>query len=349
MRFGRWLLTVATLALPLAALSTEPALHREKSFPAKPGGTVRVEAGFQDVLVTVRPGATVDVTVDVKVSGWGSSDESFIKSCEPEYSDSGDTILIRCKPSFNVTFGWRTTQAKIDVKMPAGMSIDASSGSGDCSVKGDTGGFPVSLHAGSGDVVLEGACRTLKADTGSGNVKATLAKDTDSADLHTGSGDIQVSGPVRDLAAETGSGDVCLDLKGGKAKVSLRSGSGDLSLKGGAGDLTAKSASGGITAEGLTGTALMKTNSGDILARWVEAPRGEKVSVRSSSGGVRLTFPAGTSLSGMLDTSSGDLQCEFPGTLKGRHQRTFVLAGPQGSADLAVETSSGDIQVVATK
>lgn len=349
MRFGRWFLATLTVALPLAVLSAEPSLHREKSFSAKPGGTVRVEAAFQDVLVTVRPGATVDVTVDVKVSGWGSSDEEFIKACEPQFSESGDTILVRCKPSFQVTFGWRTTQAKIDVKMPPGMSIDASSGSGDCSVMGDTGGFPVSLHTGSGGVVLEGACRTLKADTGSGDVKVTLAKETDGVDLHTGSGDIQISGPVRELAVETGSGDVSADLKSGKTKVSLTSGSGDISLKGGTGDLTAKSGSGDITAEGLMGEASLMTSSGEISARWAEAPRGEKVSARSSSGSVRLEFPSGASLSGTLGTSSGDLRCEFPGTYKGSHQRSFVLSGPQGSSELTVETSSGGIQVVKAK
>jgi|GEM_PF-3378933 len=349
MRIGRWLLTALTLALSLAVFSAEPSLHREKSFPAKPGGTVRVEAAFQDVLVAVRPGATVDVTVDVKVNGWGGSDEEFIKACEPQYSEAGDTLLIRCQPAFHFTFGWRTTVAKIDVKMPPGMNLDANSGSGDCSMKGDTGGFAASFYTGSGDVVLDGACRTLKAQTGSGDVKLLFAKEVEKATIETGSGDIQVSGPVRDLAAETGSGDVRLDLKGGKAKVSLRSGSGDLSLKGGAGDLTAKSGSGDITAEGLMGTALLKTSSGEISARWVEAPRSKKVFVRSSSGGVHLAFPIGASLSGILETSSGDLQCEFPGTLKGSHERTFALTGPQGSAELAVETSSGDIRLVAAK
>lgn len=161
MRSARWFLTIAAAVMSLAFLASEPSLHREKSFPAKPGGTVRVEAGFQDVLVTVRPGATVDVTVDVKISGWGGSEEDFLKSCEPQFSETGDTIQVKCQSSFHFTFGWRTTEAKIVVKMPPGMSVDASSGSGDCSLKGDTGGYVVVFHSGSGDALLDGACKTF--------------------------------------------------------------------------------------------------------------------------------------------------------------------------------------------
>jgi DUF4097 and DUF4098 domain-containing protein YvlB len=349
MRIGKWLLSALAAGVSLAFLAAEPSLHREKSFQAKPGGTLRVEAAFQDVLVTVRPGATVDVTVDVKVSGWGGSDEEFVKSCEPQFSETGDTILIRCQTSLHFTFGWRTTVAKIDVKMPPGMTIDASSGSGDCVVKGDTGGFPVNLHTGSGDVGLEGACKALSAKSGSGGVKVSLTKEAERAEIQTGSGNIQVAGPVRELSVETGSGDVRADLKGGKGIVSLRSGSGDLELKGGAADLKAKSGSGGISAEGLTGSAAMKTGSGDITVRWAKAPHGGKMEVESSSGHVQLTFPADASFTGLLRTSSGDVRCDFPGAFKGSRKQSFALTGPQGSADLSVETSSGDIQVLAAK
>jgi DUF4097 and DUF4098 domain-containing protein YvlB len=280
----------------------------------------------------------------VKVSGWGGSDEEFIKSCEPQFSETGDTIRVQCDSSFHFTFGWRTTEAKIDVKMPPGMRLDASSGSGDCSLKGEIGGFPVAFHSGSGDAILDGACKSFTATTGSGDIKAAFTKDVEITDLHTGSGDITVAGPVGDLSVETGSGDVRADLTGGKARASLRSGSGDLTLKGGAAELNARSGSGSITAEGLTGPATLKTSSGEISARWAGAPRDGKVSVRSSSGGVRLAFPAGTTFQGLLDTTSGDVLCDFPGTLNSRGQ-TFAFSGPQGSAELTVETASGDIQV----
>ena len=349
MRSVRWIVAVAVAAISLAVLGAEPSLHREKSFSPKPGGTVRVEAAFQDVVVTVRPGASVEVTVDVKVSGWGGSDEDFLKACEPQFSETADAIVVHCKPSVHFTFGLKTTLAKIDVKMPPGMGIEASSGSGDCSVKGDTGGFPVSISTGSGDVLLDGACKSLQAETGSGDVKASFSKDAEKAEFRTGSGDVLVSGPVQELSAETGSGDVRLELKGGKAKVSLRTGSGDADLKGGAVDLTARSGSGEITADGLTGAATLKTGSGDISATWAQGPHGEKLSAKSSSGSVHLAFPAGTGLAGLLTSVSGRIHSDFPGAPKGSGEKSFALTGSQGSSDLEVETISGDIHVVAAK
>jgi DUF4097 and DUF4098 domain-containing protein YvlB len=301
------------------------------------------------VVVSVRAGATVDVTVDVKASGWGTSQQEFVKSCEPQYSDAGSTILIRSKPGNHFSFGWQNLTAKIEVRMPPGMGLDVSSGSGDCSLTGDTEGSPVRYSTGSGDISISGACKSLITESGSGNVKATLTKEAEKAELSAGSGDIQVSGAIQDLSVETGSGSVGVKLSGPAAKVSLHTGSGDVDLKGAARELTAHSGSGLIEAEGLVGGAQIESSSGDVTARWSESPRGEKISVDTSSGSVHLSFPAGAAFSGRLDTNSGDIRCDFPGTLRGKREGSFALAGPAGSAELTVDTSSGDIQIIAAK
>lgn len=337
-----------TAALPLALLAEDATLHRQKSFPAKAGGTVKVEAAFHDVVLTVRPGETVDVTVDIKASGWGSSQQEFVKSCEPEFSQAGDTILIRSKPKSHFSFGWQNLTAKIDVRVPPGVALDVSSGSGDCSLTGETGAA-ARFHTGSGDITVDGACRTLETSSGSGDVKATLAQETEKVEMSAGSGDLLVSGGVRELAMETGSGSATARLTRQADKVRLHSGSGDLTLKGGAGRLSAHSGSGTIAAEGLTGGAEIESSSGDVTARWADVPGGSKISVQTSSGEIRLAFPAGAQFTGLLDTSSGDIRCDFPGTLKGRGQRSFALAGGDGSTDLQAESGSGDIQIISAK
>lgn len=345
----RSLAVVALIAaFPLAAAAEDASLHREKSFPAKPGGTVKVEASFHDVTVTVRPGDTVDVTVDVRASGWGSSQQEFVKSCEPEFTQTGDALAIRSKPRGRLTFGWQSVDAKIDVRVPPGMALDLYSGSGDCSLKGDAGA-PVKVHTGSGDIGMDGACRSLETSSGSGSVKAALGQESGRVEMRSGSGDLLVSGPVRELAMETGSGTATARLSRPAEKVRLHSGSGDLTLNGGARHLAAHSGSGSIVAEGLTGGAELESSSGDVTARWKEPPGGGRVLAETGSGEIRLTFPAGAQFSGLLDTSSGDIRCDFPGTLKGRNQHSFSLAGGAGSTELQVETGSGDIQVVAAK
>jgi hypothetical protein len=335
-------------ALPLATAAEDATLHREKSFPAKPGGTVKVEASFHDVIVSVRPGETVDVTVDVKASGWPNGQQEFVKSCEPEFTQTGDTLVIRSKPKSRFSFGWQSLDARIEVRMPPGMALDAYSGSGHCSLKGDTGAS-ARFHTGSGDIAVEGSCTSLDTSSGSGSVIAKLSGEADRAVLGAGSGDLEFSGEVRELTMATGSGDATARLSGKAAKVKLNSGSGDLFITGGAGELGAKSGSGSITAEGLSGGARIETGSGDVRAKWDESPKGGQIGASSSSGSVSLTFPKDAQFTGLIDTSSGDIRCDFPGTLKGRDNRRFSLAGPAGSTDLQVETSSGDIQVIAAR
>jgi hypothetical protein len=344
MRTTRWILAGFLAAWSFSALAAEATLHREKSFAAKPGGTVRVEASFHDVRVQVRQGATVEVKVDLKASTWPGDPEEFVKSSEPQFSEEGNTILVRCKPSFHLTLGYQNVDAKILVDLPPGMDLDLSTGSGDIEVKGDTSGRSVVCNTGSGDVTLDAGAAKFATHTGSGDVRARLSPAAAEAEVETGSGDVKVEGGVAALKAHTGSGGIAVHLSSPAKSVRLRSSSGGVELSGGAEEADVHTSSGEVRLSGLAGKADLGSSSGDVVARWVKLSSGDEVRVRTSSGSVRLELPPGVSPSGALDTGSGDIVSDYPGVFNKRHS-TCTLSGGAGSPNLDVETSSGGIAV----
>jgi hypothetical protein len=294
------------LAASLAAAAEAATFHTSKTFAPKPGGTLKVEAAFQDVKVTVAPGSSVEVTVDMKATTWPQDSQASLKPYEPVFSEEGNTILVRSKPKGGFTIGFSNCSGLIAVKMPPGMHVDLSTGSGDLEVSGDLGTFDLACDTGSGDVKVEGALRNATIETGSGDVKLAFTAPAAMVKAHTGSGNVTLSGGAGRVEGSTGSGD--------------------------------------IAAEGLTGAGSFETGSGDIRCRWTKLPAGAQVSAETGSGDVVLKIPAGTALSGKLHSSSGEVKSEFPGT-SSDHGRRFAFLGGDGAGELGVSTGSGDITV----
>ena len=104
----------------------------------------------------------------------------------------------------------------------------------------------LNLHTGSGDLEVDTLGRFLKADTGSGSVRAHGIAGP--ADLHTGSGDIELQ--------QTAPGE-----------VRAQTGSGSIRIQGLSGTLTARTGSGDIEVSGqITGSSTLQSGSGSIRA-----------------------------------------------------------------------------------
>lgn len=104
----------------------------------------------------------------------------------------------------------------------------------------------LNLHTGSGDLDIDNLGRFLKADTGSGSIRAHGIAGP--ADLHTGSGDIELQ--------QVASGE-----------VRAQAGSGSIRINGLSGALTAQTGSGDIEANGqITGSSKLQSGSGSIRA-----------------------------------------------------------------------------------
>lgn len=307
MRVHRTLLAGLFLAAALGAAGETATFHGTKTLAPKQGGTLKVEGSFQDISVTLAPGTSVEVTVDMKLSAWPQDSKEALKAYEPVYSEEGNTLLIRCRSQHQLSVGFLNSSGTIAIRMPPGMNLDLHTGSGDLEVRGDLGSYDLVGDTGSGDVRMEGGLRTLSAETGSGDVKAKLTAPATSAKIHTGSGDVNFSGGCARFEASAGSGN--------------------------------------ITADGLVGPGTFETGSGDIEALWTRLADGTAVKAESGSGRIHLGLPADATLSGDLDTGSGDIRSDFPGksSQKGRHWS--FLGGP-GASRFSVETGSGDIHVV---
>jgi len=333
--------------LPIALVAETLTSHAQKSFPAAPGATVRVEASWQDVKVTVRPGGTVDVTVDMKVTASADNAKKMLDACAPRFKESGGDITVTTRPEESLSlfsfFGTTRSEGTVAVAVPPGVSLDLRCGSGDMEVHGGLAGGKVRLTTGSGDQLLEGAASAVEADAGSGKVTLKLGPSAASVvTVRTGSGDQVLEGGMRTLRASAGSGEVTVRPGPPAESVEVTTGSGDIHLSGGAARFEAHTGSGSVEAEDLSGDARIHTSSGDITAQWHQTPAVGEVSVRTSSGDVKLRLPAAAVLSGRIETSSGGIRSDFAGTSDRKERWEF---SGQGGLRLDVETVSGDVTV----
>ena len=306
----RWMvvLVVTALALllvPAVASSSTQTVHESHSFDVDGGRRVMVDASFQDVVVTVRPGDTVDVNVDMEFSG--SRAERLAEQYAPKFKEVGGELRVISKRDHSSwSFGGFSDRSSgtITVAMPPGLDLTVDVSSGDVHIDGDLGDVEVLCDTSSGACEISGAMRSLSADTSSGEVRIRLTRETEEVVADTSSGNVVVEGPARKLKADTSSGDV--------------------------------------TASGLLGDANFDTSSGNVGASWAFAPGAVHVVADTSSGDVTLAFPADTELDGLISTSSGDIRSDWNGD-RDRHGDNLRLEGGGNAVRLRVDTSSGDV------
>jgi DUF4097 and DUF4098 domain-containing protein YvlB len=307
--FRQIVLAVVVLALPVASQAATKTLDGTKSFPAKAGGTVVVDVSFHQVEVRVENRSTVEFRVELEMSGSQSRAERLIEEYTPEFTARGDEIKVRSTSTRRIGFSWGSTRkhGRVFVSMPTDMNLTVDSSSGSCEINGDFGDSRVVADTSSGKVVVHGSMRELVADTSSGSVEVELTGPAETVRMDTSSGSVQLRGPAADVVADTSSGSVGLS--------------------------------------GLTGDLAADTSSGGVSASWTSIPSGASVRADTSSGSVRLTFPRGTVLGGLVDTSSGGITSDFGGDRSDRGHHLELDGGP-GAVKVHVDTSSGGVKLL---
>lgn len=129
------------------------------------------------------------------------------------------------------------------------------------------------------------------------------------------------------VSAESGAG--ALDVSGRSGETSLKSGVGSVSVHAVSGGLDIKTGVGSVTGDacggnlridaetgsvdltGLCGPLRVETGVGTVALEWKKAPEKGEVRVKTETGKISLTFPAGTSLSANLKTGVGSIKNEF--------------------------------------
>lgn len=139
----------------------------------------------------------------------------------------------------------------------------------------------------------------------------------------SGDVDVNASGDLKALEISTSSGNFHVTLEHAET-VDWDSASGDLTVNArGIGQLTADSASGKIIVD------LSETLGG--------------AEIDTASGDVALALPEGAAFTAIVDTASGDFDCDFPTTSPSGKKNVYEVNG--GGAELQFDTASGDIRI----
>ncbi|HEX6616800.1 MAG TPA: DUF4097 family beta strand repeat-containing protein [Gemmatimonadales bacterium] len=213
--------------------------------------------------------------------------------------------------------------ADLTIRVPRGRRVGVALAAGAVNIANVDGELLV--DAASAPVTASGAKGSLDIDVGSGAVQVSDGEGE--LDVDTGSGSVDLSRfRGRSLSIDTGSGDVtgtgleCEDL-------SIETGSGDIRLTTVASpSLSLETGSGGVTAE---------------LRRDVAS-----LSVETGSGDIAIRAPAALGATVEIETSSGDIETDFPlqVTRRGRSHLAGTIGDGKGTIEM--ETGSGEISLL---
>lgn len=159
------------------------------------------------------------------------------------------------------------------------------------------------------------------------------------------SGDITVNDITNISRIKTSSGSISLKADKIEKSLSLQASSGDIEVDIGqiSKGLRVNTSSGETTAfiESLSGNLDAVSSSGDMVYK-IGKLNGD-ISATASSGSLKFSLPKDARISGTLNTSSGDIDCDFPAVFSTRGKSARI----QGGDDYAVafETSSGNILI----
>lgn len=189
-------------------------------------------------------------------------------------------------------------------------------------------GSTLSLITGSADIEATGTFAGGSVKSGSGEVRIDHLGH--SAIIETGSGDITITTVDADLKVKSGSGDLRIQRTGGAVTVST--GSGDIEIGESGGAAAAKTGSGDLRIQRAGDDVSLMTGSGDLS---VESMSRGKLTLKSSSGGVRVGIPAGTPVWTDVSSLTGSIRSNLAGT-----------GAPEEGADyveLRAKTVTGDV------
>jgi lia operon protein LiaG len=276
-----------------------------------PGDRIRFGAGGESTQLQVRDDGTFGDLNDEHVRGRHGHDRR--SRWDP---NEGRRVTIAAA-------GGIDARADLAVQVPRGRRVELFLAVGSVSVTNVDGEVFVDAH--SAPVTATGTKGILSVDVGSGGVKVTQADGELSVD--TGSGDVEVSRfHGQSLSVDTGSGDVTGSQLESE-EVSIDTGSGEIRLTGVASPtLSLETGSGGVTADLRQDIASLRAETG--------------------SGDIAIHAPASLGAEVEIETSSGDIETDFPLQVT-RHGRDHMVGTiGDGKGTIAIETGSGEVRLL---
>jgi lia operon protein LiaG len=213
--------------------------------------------------------------------------------------------------------------ADLRILVPAGRQLALYLAVGTVSLTNVQG--RIRVDASSAPVTAKGVKGELSVDVGSGIVRVTEGEGL--LDVDTGSGSVEVSRyKGRELTVDTGSGNVNgTELTA--ERLTVETGSGDIELA-------------GVSSPSLS----LETGSGTVRADLRTDLK--SLSVETGSGDVSVTAPATLDAEVEIETSSGDIESDFPLQVTRRARDHLAGRIGTGKGRIAVETGSGDVRLI---
>jgi DUF4097 and DUF4098 domain-containing protein YvlB len=204
-------------------------------------------------------------------------------------------------------------------------------------------GQELSIYLAVGTITARNIDGKILLDTHAASVVATAMKGD--LDIDTGSGDVRVDGMAGPLRVDVGSGSVDLaNVSGGDLNVDT--GSGDVHGTGiTSTSLNIDAGSGEVELAGLVAQDVkVDVGSGDVTLAWTADPG--DVNIDSGSGEVRLALPATSGASVDLESSSGNINSDFPISTTRIERDALRGSFGDGRGRIVVETGSGDVSLL---
>ena len=294
----------------------------EKTFEAKPGGTLEMRVDRGSIKILSADSGKVEIKV-VRELKRGSKEEArqAYEEHKIEMTQNGDTVVIRSEqPGFlkGLKNSRRNLQVEYTISVPAKFNLDLNTSGGSIDVAELEG--TVEVHTSGGSITTAAINGPVEAHTAGGNIDVEGAK---SAELHTSGGNIQIGNVDGKVIAKT---------TGGNIETQNISGAADVSTSGG--HIKIKNAKGAVKA---------KTTGGDIKAEIADALTGNS-SLKTTGGNIDLVIAEKSTANLTAKTTGGQVRSDIDGELN--KQRTQLVAKVNGGGpELRLETTGGNVSI----
>jgi len=261
-----------------------------------------------DTTFVFEKGGSVDlglVSGDIHVTGWTKGEVKIYATIETGYFEttlSASQVRINAKSRRN-----HMGNSRIEISVPIGTRVHASSVSGNVSVRGTAGSTITNTV--SGDLEVRDASDKVELHSVSGDIRAEKLRG--SIRINSVSGDITLDDVSGDLRGKTVSGE--MRVRGALTELEFESVSGDFEYTGDVKN---------------DGTYSANTHSGDIRVNF-PANVSANLDLQTFSGDLRTDFP--------LTLQPGDRA-----GMRGRQLRTTINGG---GARISLATFSGNITI----
>ncbi|HEX8393857.1 MAG TPA: DUF4097 family beta strand repeat-containing protein [Longimicrobium sp.] len=267
----------------------------------------------------------------LRVIGWNRNEIQVTGTL----SRDGDRLQMEDGDVMVVGSRGRAGPSTLEVRVPAGKSVDVQTNGGMLSISGVDGNIEA-VNAG-GPVTVEGTPRNVEISTTNGPV--TVNATTRDLEVHSMNGAISISGTVRGrLEADAMNGGVTVNAAAERTEINTLNGA--VRVTNANGPVDVNTVSGAIQVSGRRISGNYQTVAGAMV---LEGGLGGELNVESHSGSVELRVPGGTDADVTITTWNGRFASDFGDGRRDGGERRLRLGS--GGPDVSITTFSGPVRI----